>query len=82
MAAPEQRWTVLYQLALLEQDPNKMAGRLLDARHEIFNRVEELRELPGHHDTENQAIQDAVNNMRSLHKEQQEWATNQARRIG
>jgi hypothetical protein len=53
-----------------------------NARHEIFNRVEELRELPGHHDTENQAIQDAVNNMRSLHKEQQEWTANQARRIG
>jgi hypothetical protein len=73
------RWVVLYQLALLEMDPNKMATRLLDARHEIFNRAEELRDLPGPHDTENQAIQEALNNMRSLHKEQQEWAA-QARR--
>jgi hypothetical protein len=81
MAAQEQKWTALYQLALLEMDPNKLAGRILDARHEIFNRVEELREMPGHHDAENQAIQDAVNNMRSLHKEQQEWAANQPRRI-
>jgi hypothetical protein len=52
MAAQEQRWIVLYRLALLEIDPNKMAGRLIDARHKIFNRVEELRELPGYHDTE------------------------------
>jgi hypothetical protein len=42
MAAQEQRWTVLYRLSLLVMDPNKMAGRLLDARHEIFNRDEEL----------------------------------------
>jgi len=79
MAVQAQRWVVLYQLALLEMDPSTMATRLLDARHEIFNRVEELRDLPGPHDTENQAIQDALNNMRSLHKEQQERAA-QARR--
>jgi hypothetical protein len=76
MAAVTPKWVVLYQLALLEQDPEKMAARLLEARHEIFNRVEELRDLPGPHDTENQAIQDAMNHMRSLHKEQQEWAAN------
>ena len=79
MAVQAQRWVVLYQLALLEMDPNKMATRLLAARHEIFNRAEELRDLPGPHDTENQEIQDALNNLRSLHKEQQEWAA-QARR--
>ena len=74
MAVSAQRWIALYQLALLEPDPSKMASRLLDARHEIFNRAEELRDLPGPHETESQAIQDALNHMRSLHKEQQEWA--------
>jgi hypothetical protein len=70
------RWIVLYQLAVLEPDPERMANRLLDARHEIFNRAEELRDLPGRHDKESQAIQDALSHMRSLHKEQQEWAAN------
>jgi len=74
MAVLGQRWFVLYQLALTEMDPDKLAGRLLDARHEIFNRAEELRDLPGPHETESQAIQDALNHLRSLHKEQQEWA--------
>jgi hypothetical protein len=77
-----QRWVSLYQLALLELDPSKMATRLLDARHEIFNRIEELRDLPGPHDRENRAFQDALSNIRSLHKEQQEWTAKQARRIG
>jgi hypothetical protein len=76
MAVLAQRWVVLYQLALLELDPNQMATRLFDARHEIFDRVEELRDLPGPHDRENQAIQDALIHMRSLHKEQQAWAAN------
>jgi len=60
MPVQAQRWVGFYQLALLELDPNQMATRLLDARHEIFDRVEELRDLPGPHDTENQAIQDAL----------------------
>jgi hypothetical protein len=76
MAVLAQRWVVLYQLALVEMDPAKMATRLLDARHEIFNRAEELKDLAGPHETESQAIQDALNQMRSLHKEQQEWAAN------
>lgn len=74
MAVLAQKWVVLYQLVLTEVDPDKLAGRLLDARHEIFNRAEELRDLPGPHETEGQAIQDALNHIRSLHKEQQEWA--------
>jgi len=56
LAVLTQRWVVLYRLALLEMDPSKMAARLLDARNEIFNRAEELRDLPGTHETESQAI--------------------------
>jgi hypothetical protein len=74
MAVLAQKWVELYQLALLEIDPSKMAAWLLDARNEIFNRAEELRDLPGPHETESQAIQEALTTMRSLHKEQQQWA--------
>jgi hypothetical protein len=82
MGTHERKWVALYQLALVELDPSRMADRLLDARHEIFNRVEELRDLPGTHDVEDQEIQDALRSIRSLHKEQQEWAAKQDRRVG
>jgi hypothetical protein len=82
MAVQSQKWVALYQLALLEQDPSQMATRLLTARHEIFNRVEELRDLPGPHDTENQAIQEALKKMHSLHVDQQVWASNKREGLG
>ena len=77
-----QRWVALYHLALVELDRVRMPGRLRDARHEMFDRVEELRDLSGSHDVEHQAIQDALANMRSLDNEQQQWAAQQARRAG
>jgi hypothetical protein len=77
-----QRWVALYHLALVELDRGRMPCRLNDARHEIFDRVEELRDLSGSHDVEHQAIQDALANMRSLDKEQQKWAAQQEQRAG
>jgi hypothetical protein len=77
-----ERWVALYQLALVELDRGRMPGRLNDARHEIFDRVEELRDLSGSHEVEHQAIQDALANMRSLDKEQQKWAAQQEQRTG
>lgn len=77
-----QRWVALYHLALVELDRGRMSGRLHDARHEMFDRVEELRDLSGSHDVEHQAIQDALANMRSLDKEQQQWAALQEQRVG
>jgi hypothetical protein len=77
-----QRWVALYHLALVELDRGRMPGRLHDARHEMFDRVEELRDLSGSHDVEHQAIQDALANMRSLGKEQQQWAAQQEQRAG
>jgi hypothetical protein len=77
-----QRWVALYHLALVELDRGRMPGRLHDARHEMFDRVEELRDLSGSHDVEHQAIQDAIANMHSLDKEQQQWAAQQEQRAG
>jgi hypothetical protein len=77
-----QRWVALYELALVEIDRGRMSGRLHDARHEMFDRVEELRDLSGSHDAEHQAIQDALANMRSLDKGQQQWAARKEQRTG
>lgn len=46
-----------------------MTERLAEARAEIGNRLEELRNLPGSHSEEQQAIQDALANLRVLERE-------------
>jgi hypothetical protein len=77
-----QGWVAVYHLALLELDRTRMPARFNDARHEMFDRVEELRDLFGSHDGEHQAIQDALAKIRSLEREQQQWAARQAQRAG
>jgi hypothetical protein len=77
MAVLAQKWLVLYQIALLEPDPTQMATRLLEVQNEIFTRLNELKNLSGPHDTENQAIRDALNNILALHRERRYWAANQ-----
>jgi hypothetical protein len=77
-----QGWVAVYHLALLELDRARMPARFNDARHEMFDRVEELRDLSGSHDGEHQAIQDALAKIRSLEREQQQWAARQAQRAG
>jgi hypothetical protein len=83
VAAPAvQGWIAVYHLALLELDRARMPARLNEARHEMFDRVEELRDLSGSHDGEHQAIQDALAKIRSLEMEQQQWAAEQEQRAG
>jgi hypothetical protein len=77
-----QGWVAVYHLALLEIDRARMPARLNDARHEMFDRIEELRDLSGSHDGEHQAIQDALANIRALEREQQQWAAQQEQRAG
>jgi len=77
-----QGWVAVYHLALLELDRARLPARLNDARHEMFDRVEELRDLSGSHDGEHQAIQDALAKISSLEREQQQWAVQQEQRAG
>ncbi len=35
-------WRQLYEIAVLENDPSRIGGRIVDARHAILDRVEEL----------------------------------------
>jgi len=45
-----------------------MTGRIADAREEIVKRVAALRDIPGIHDEERQAIEDALSSLRSLER--------------
>jgi hypothetical protein len=74
-----ERWTQVYEEALLEVTHAKMRGRIADARAEIVARVEKLKGLPGLHTRENQAIDDALSALRFLEREEERFDQNQRR---
>jgi hypothetical protein len=53
---PEEKWIELYTTAMLELKHALMAGRILEARNEIAARIEKLRDIPGLHEKELQAL--------------------------
>ena len=63
------KWVELYKTAVFELEQSLMAGRIANARAEIVRRVETLRQLPGLHEMEQRAIDDALNNLRFLERE-------------
>ena len=65
----KEEWFRLYEKAMLELERASMAGRICDARTEIADRIEKLRDIPGLHEREKQAIQDALNALRVLEQE-------------
>jgi hypothetical protein len=77
----QEYWVELYRSALLELEHSLMAGRLTEARAEIVNRLEKLREIPGLHAEEKQAIEDAVGAMRMLEREEARYAAEQQRHL-
>src|ERR1700722_17590762 len=64
------KWFQLYRHAMLELEHALMAGRIMDARSEILRRLETLRDMPGLHEPERQAIQDALSGLHSLEREE------------
>jgi hypothetical protein len=64
------QWYQLYARAMVELEHALMAGRIMDARSEILTRLEMLRDMPGLHEPERQAIQDALSALRSLEREE------------
>lgn len=64
-----EKWVELYKSAVFELEQSFIAGRIADARAEIVNRIEALRKLPGLHEVEQRAIEDALNNLRFLERE-------------
>ena len=76
----QEEWYRIYASALLELEQAKLAGRIGDARSEIAARIEKLKDIPDLHSTERQAIEDALNNLRTLEHED-ELAKADERRI-
>jgi hypothetical protein len=75
-----EKWIEIYQNALLELEHARMRGRIGDARAEIIARVETLKTVPGLHAWEDQAIEDALNALRFLEREEDRYDENQRRR--
>lgn len=69
MADPDKElWVDLYRMAMMELENAKIAGRIGDARIEIAARLDKLREIPGLHTVEKQAIDDAMSALHSLER--------------
>ena len=59
-------WVDLYRMAMMELENARIAGRIGDARIEIAARLEKLRDIPGLHTVETQAIDDALSGLHGL----------------
>ena len=68
-----EKWAEIYQKAILELEHAKMRGRIGDARAQIRSRVEKLQDIPGLHSEERQAIDDALNALRFLEREEDRY---------
>lgn len=53
----------------MELEQAKIAGQIGNARKEIAARIEKLRSMPGLHAQKRHALEDALNSLRSLERE-------------
>ena len=72
-------WPDVYSKAMLELEDALLAGRIVEAREEITKRLMELNHLPGLHTAERQAINDALQGLLTLEREDER---NKAAEIG
>jgi hypothetical protein len=75
-----EKWIEVYQKALIELQHANMRGRIGDSRSVIISRVEQLKNIPGLHAQEDQAIEDALNALRFLEREEDRYDENQRRK--
>jgi hypothetical protein len=74
-----EKWIEPYQKALVELEHAQMRGRIGDARTEILARIEILKDIPGLHAEERQAIDDALGALQFLLLEEDRYDENQRR---
>jgi len=74
-----EKWFEVYERAVTELEHAKMRGRIGEARAQIRSRVEKLKDIPGLHSAEHQAIDDALNALRFLEREEDRYDENQRR---
>ena len=75
----KEKWVELYHTAMLELEHLKMPGRIGEARTEIATRIEELHDIPGPHANERQAIEDALNSLQSLERQEERHRADERR---
>ena len=63
---PQPGWQALYQAALFETDPDKMADRIAEAERAILARAKELFVITGDHIEEDLVLNDALYALRAL----------------
>jgi hypothetical protein len=66
-----QDWTELYQLAMLETDPAKLAPLITDAHRAILDRIQETLTKPI--SAEHERLSDALTGLRTLRQEVNFW---------
>src|ERR1700690_623741 len=76
----KEKWVEIYHEALTELGHARMRGRIGDARAEILARVKKLKSIPILHAREDRAIDDALNALRFLEREEERYDENQRRR--
>jgi len=76
----QEKWVELYKKAILELEHAKMTDRIGDARAELAARVEQLRDVPGLHAAEIQAIDDAYRTLQRLEGEEERYSAEEKRR--
>ena len=76
----KEKWVEIYKKAILELEHAKMTGRIGDARIELAARIEKLRDVPGLHGAEIQAIDDAYRTLQRLEGEEERYAAEEKRR--
>ena len=79
MSHEDEEWFGLYRSALIELEHAKMTGRIGDAHSSITTRLEKLKEMPSLHMEERQAIQDALNGLRMLEREEERYQADERR---
>jgi hypothetical protein len=77
----KENWFELYRTAMLELQQGAMTGRIGDARIGIAARIAALKQLPGLHSEESDAIEDALNNLRFLEREEEHLAAEEKKRL-
>jgi hypothetical protein len=70
-APRQQDWNELYQLAMLETDPAKLAPLIADAHRAILDRIQETLIKPV--STERERLSDALSGLRTLRQEVNSW---------
>lgn len=74
-----EKWVKLYKTPILGLERATLTGRIKDARIEIAARILKLRDVPGLHDAEIGAIDNAYRILRLLEGEEERCAAEEKR---